>query len=167
VRISFRVLIAVVLAVGTGLGWLVRSARVQRDSVAAIQRTGASVSYDWEWRDGKPSPSNAVPPWQKKVRKILGPDLFSSPVAVWLGIRAKLADDALMVHVGRLSRLEYLSLFDTAVSDVGLARLRALTRLKTLHLAHEATDDADHWSGSKISESASKHGKVTANERPW
>ncbi len=47
-------MIVVVLLVGGWLGWLVRSARIQREAVAAIQQAGGSVYYyDWEWRSGQ------------------------------------------------------------------------------------------------------------------
>ena len=37
-RLSVRGLIVLVLVIGAGLGWLVRSAHIQRDAVAAITR---------------------------------------------------------------------------------------------------------------------------------
>ena len=52
-RFSVRRLIVLVLVIGAGLGWLVRSARIQRDAVAAIQKVGGRVWYDWELRNGK------------------------------------------------------------------------------------------------------------------
>ena len=51
-RLSSRGLIVVVLIIGGCLGWLVRGARIQRDAVAAIERGGGHVEYDWEWNDG-------------------------------------------------------------------------------------------------------------------
>ena len=45
---SVRGLIVVVLVTGTTLGWIVRSARIQRAAVAAIESTKGSVRYDWE-----------------------------------------------------------------------------------------------------------------------
>jgi hypothetical protein len=41
-----------IIIVGGGLGWIVHRARVQRDIVAAIERAGGSVNYDWEWTNG-------------------------------------------------------------------------------------------------------------------
>ena len=37
-RLSVRALMVLVLITGGGLGWLVYSARIQRDAIAAIQR---------------------------------------------------------------------------------------------------------------------------------
>jgi hypothetical protein len=50
-RISVRGLIVSVLLVGGGLGWIVHQARIQRDAVAAIVKSGDRVQYDWQWRD--------------------------------------------------------------------------------------------------------------------
>jgi hypothetical protein len=44
-RVSARGLI--VLVFGAVLGWVVRSARDQRDAVRAIEEAGGSVEYDW------------------------------------------------------------------------------------------------------------------------
>jgi hypothetical protein len=32
---------------------MVRSARIQRNAVAAFRNAGGKVLYDWEWNDGK------------------------------------------------------------------------------------------------------------------
>ena len=57
VRLSIRALCAVVLAFGVALGWVVHRARVQRDAVAAIERSIGRVFYDWQWAPLGYSPS--------------------------------------------------------------------------------------------------------------
>jgi hypothetical protein len=47
-RLSIRRLIVLVLLIGLGLGWMVRSAHTQRDAVTAIRKAGGLVKYDWE-----------------------------------------------------------------------------------------------------------------------
>ena len=106
--------------------------------MAQIKGIGGRVMYDWEWRNGAPLPPGSISPWRQWLIGHLGPDFVGEPIALSVGSRGKLADDALMAHVGRLGRLEYLSLSDTAVSDAGLAELQALTRLKELHLQKSA-----------------------------
>jgi hypothetical protein len=64
-RLSVQRLIILVLVIGNWLGWLARSARRQREAVAAIQRDGGWVNYDWQRRGDKPhrgsvSASNAT-----------------------------------------------------------------------------------------------------------
>ena len=51
-RISLRGLIVLVLVFGSALGWIVKRTKVQRAAVAAIERAGGSVNYEWEWKDG-------------------------------------------------------------------------------------------------------------------
>jgi hypothetical protein len=57
-RFSVRGLIVIVIVVGVALGWIVREAHIQRDAVAAIEKAGGSVRYDWEswvpkWLSGR------------------------------------------------------------------------------------------------------------------
>ena len=51
-RFSVRGLIVLVLVIGVWLGWIVRSACIQRDAVRAIQRVSGQVYYDWEMKNG-------------------------------------------------------------------------------------------------------------------
>jgi hypothetical protein len=52
-RFSVRGLIVVVLVIGIWMGWLVRSATIQREAVAAIQKNaGGFVIYNWQWNNG-------------------------------------------------------------------------------------------------------------------
>jgi hypothetical protein len=51
-RFSVRGLIFLVLVIGIGLGWLVRSARIQREAVVAIEKAGGHVTYDWAFING-------------------------------------------------------------------------------------------------------------------
>ena len=57
-RFSVRGLIVLVLVIGGWLGWIVRSARIQRDAVAAIQNAGGVVMYDWEWKNEEGFPGS-------------------------------------------------------------------------------------------------------------
>jgi hypothetical protein len=133
VRLSVRWLMVLVLALGGAAGWHIQYGRIQSDAVVAIRQAGGTVFYEWEWRDGKPLPPASMPRWRKWPVALLGPDLFGYPVCVQFH---NFADDRLMARVADLPRLEYLSLFNSPVTDTGLARLCGLTRLKTLHL-HE------------------------------
>ena len=59
-RVSVRGLIVLVLVTCAWLGWIVRSARIQREAVAAITETGGEVNYNWEWKDGVPAPVHGL-----------------------------------------------------------------------------------------------------------
>jgi hypothetical protein len=51
-RISLRGLLVLVLIVGGWLGWAVRSARTQREAVAAIRRAGGGITYRSQYLGG-------------------------------------------------------------------------------------------------------------------
>ena len=59
-RLTVRGLIVLVLLIGAGLGWLVRSARIQREAVAAIETAEGEVSYDWGRKDRRCCATSAV-----------------------------------------------------------------------------------------------------------
>ena len=121
-----------------GLGWLVRSAHVQHDAVAAIRRAGGSVSYDWEWNNGKSIPGGkpSAPKW---LVGLVGVDYFAHVTSVWL---EPAATDGAIVEVGHLTQLERLQLVGSFVSDGGLAHLKGLTKLSALSLSNTQVSDA-------------------------
>jgi hypothetical protein len=139
-RFSVRGLIVLVLVIGTGLGWIVREAHVQRDAVAALVKVGGGVTYDWEWRDGNWIPGGQ--PWAPSwLSDLIGVDYFGHVTGVWL-VSPPTATDALLAHVGRLTRLEVLHADGQSVSDAGLAHLRGLTKLSYLRLGGAQVTDA-------------------------
>jgi Leucine Rich repeats (2 copies)/Leucine Rich repeat len=164
-RLSVRGLIVLVLVIGAALGWMVRSARVQRDAVAAITKTGGSVFYDWEWRNGKST--QGCDPWAPRwLVKLMGVDYFGH-VTLVIFSDSSTATDATIEQVACLTQLEelvhdqlpvgdqgvirlmglgdlnrfVLDLSDTEVSDDGLAHLKGLTRLTHLDLSGTRVTD--------------------------
>jgi internalin A len=137
-RVSVRGLIVLVLVIGAGLGWIVHQAHVQRDAVAAIERAGGEVMYDWQWKGGRPDP-NGKPGWPKWLVDLVGVD-YLGHVSVVVG---KGLSDAELLHIGRLDRLDRrLNLNDSSITDAGLMHLRGLKNLRNLHLARTAITDA-------------------------
>src|SRR5271157_4589234 len=51
-RFNIASLVLMLLMLGLWLGWFTRSARIQREAVAAITKAHGQVLYDWEWQDG-------------------------------------------------------------------------------------------------------------------
>lgn len=131
-RLSVRALMVVVLVLALGLGWVVRGAHVQRDAVASIERTGGKVYYDWKRLPNGKWDVKAQPRWPRWLVDRLGVDYFGNVVIVSLG---KQATDAEMAHVGRLSRLESISV-QGSVSDAGAVHLRGLVNLDYVHLSY-------------------------------
>jgi len=127
IGISLRVMMAIVLVIGGGLGWIVYRERIQREAVAAIKAAGGDVDYGWDWSEPR---SHQPPQW---LFDALGPDYFGDVVCVYLVNST--ADDALLAGIGRLHRLEYLFLHGShSVTDAGLAHLKGLSRLERLGL---------------------------------
>jgi hypothetical protein len=163
--LSVRALMIAVLIFAGVLGWIVHRANVQRDAVAAIEKTGGTVRYEWQKPSGKPINFKAEPNWPKWLVDTLGVDYFGHVVMVNLG---KSATDAEMAHVGQLSRLqgfeqgtateitdagaahlagllelEHVGLSHTKVTGAVLSNLRGLTKINSLHLIGVPVGDAD------------------------
>jgi hypothetical protein len=103
---SVRRLIILVLVIGAAMGWVCRSARIQRETVAAIKMTDGSVCYDWEYNDGDVVSDGK--PWGPK----------------WLiGLVTEVSDAGLM-HLKSLTNLEVLRLSGSKVTDAGIKAMR-------------------------------------------
>jgi hypothetical protein len=83
-RFSMRGLIVLVLVIGGGMGWLARSARIQREAVAAIEKTGGRVIYDWRWSNQN-FISEARPWVPRQLGEFMGIDYFGHVIAAFLG----------------------------------------------------------------------------------
>jgi hypothetical protein len=143
-----------VLVLGCGLGWVAHRARVQREAVAAIERAGGKVFYDWQLKYSKMGDlmpdSTGQSRWPRWLVDRLGPDYFSTVKMVFLFGPA----DAVMPQVGRLDQLEELDFMPgrkdrttLGPTDVGMVHLRDLTRLRHLKLG---VNFAGGHIGSKI-----------------
>ena len=149
VAVSLRRLMMFVLVLGAILGWYVRGVRIQQGAVAAIEATGGSVYYDSQNRNEGPNfyykpfglkwlfhPRDLSPKW---LVDRIGFDFTGAVVSARLGPKA---DDATMVQVGQLDRLESLSLSGTRVTDAGLSHMQSLTLLRDLNLGETKITDA-------------------------
>jgi internalin A len=138
-RMSVRGLIVLVLLIGVALSWVVHSAHIQRDAVAAIESAGGTVIYDWEAHNS-PGASSIGPWWAPAwLMERIGIDYFGHVVSVsCFGSRY----DAPLVQIQNLERLEYLALSHSRVVDAGLAHLSGLTSLKSLFLRDNDVSDA-------------------------
>jgi hypothetical protein len=136
-RFGVRALMIFVLIIGAGIGWVVRRAQVQRDAVAAIQRAGGTIRYDFQLQGLFPNPSGKprAPRW---LVERLGVDYFANVVYVAL----PKASDAELAHIGKLARLEWLFLGGSTVTDKGWTSLDELPNLQVLSLAGASIGDA-------------------------
>ena len=147
IRLSVRTLIVLVLAIGVGLGWIVHRARTQRLAVAAIERAGGKVEYDWEWTDFTTSPPPPpAKPWPRWLVDAVGIDYLADIVSVQFNgaiESPRPPTNDLMREVGRLGRLKSLSLsFCDEVTDAGLANLGDLSSLRELVIMSHSISDA-------------------------
>jgi internalin A len=127
-RLTLGGMMLIVLLIGGWLGWMVHRAKVQREAVAAIVKAGGNVLYDWEL--GKPP--GAKPNGPKWLRDLIGIDYFDTVVAI--NANRPAVDDAVVAHIGRLTHVTFLGLQDSTVTDVGLAKLAGLHKLRNLLL---------------------------------
>jgi hypothetical protein len=127
-RLSVRVLMVFVLLIGGGLGWLVHSARVQREAVEAIKLAGGWVLYEWEEPPRKS-------PWPKWLYDALGQDFLDRVTeASFVGVEHEL-DDSVLAQFGRLSHLETLSIGSCkSMTDARMVHLNKFTQLRMLVL---------------------------------
>jgi hypothetical protein len=139
-RFSLRGTIALILLLGALLGWLVRRAHIQRDAVAAIERAGGTVYYDWQWKNGTYLGSGQ--PWAPRwLVDFLGDDYFGHVTYVSVTL-APDEVDLVMTQLERLTQVERVSLARSPVGDVRLARIRGLDQIEYLDLSStRITDD--------------------------
>ena len=114
--ISLRGLLLLILAIALWLGWIVQMSRQQREAVAALQKFGGFVHYDWEFVNGpvKVPQGNSLwmPSWGKFtpgrkplapswMRRALGDEYFQSiaHVSLYVDIKKQSAD-ATWVNMG-------------------------------------------------------------------
>ena len=141
--ISLRGLLLLVLAIALGMGWVVHKARQQREAVAALQKFGGFVHYDWEFVKGPvkvprgnrlwmPSWGKFAPtrkPWAPDwLRRALGDEYFQSIVHVSLYVDIqKGSADSSWVNMGP--------------ADDALLELATQTAVRTLQLGGEQVTD--------------------------
>lgn len=167
-RVSLRVFMLLILAVGVWLGWKTNKARRIRRAVAEVQRLGGTVWYDYQliaWLDR----DTALRPEPRWIQRLLGPEYFHDVHSVNFGIghvagdgRKRIedlgflsdlselrvleisnsgVDDAAFRSLGPLPRLRMVSLHEPRVGDAGLAWLSSCRELQMLTIASELYGD--------------------------
>jgi Leucine Rich repeat len=133
-RLSLRALMVLVLVTGGWLGWIVRGAKLRHDAVAAIERGGGNVKYNWEYKDGRAIPyKEQSPPWPQWLVRRMGVEYFGC-VTKAENVSPGNADAGLG-SIGYLPGLEELQLGGFLVTDPGLRHLKGMTRLQRLDLS--------------------------------
>ena len=117
-RFSVRGLIVLVLLIGGWFGWIARSARIQRDAVAAIEHENGYVLYQCDWKNEKPLRYSARPWYLKWLEKHVGRNYFSNVVSANF---SEGPSDAKLALVSSFYQLEELQ-FDTPLTTGGTPR---------------------------------------------
>jgi len=159
--ISLRGLLLLVLVIALCLGWIVHKAREQREAVAALQKFGGFVHYDWEFALGpvKVPRGNSIwiPSWGKFtpagkprapywMRRGVGDEYFQSIAHVSLYVDIKKgfadstwvnmgpADDALRKLTTQKS-VRTLQIGGQQVTDENLSYVGQMTGLEELSIS--------------------------------
>ena len=133
-RLSLRATILLVLVIGGWSGWFIRSARLQREAAAAVERGGGNVQFNWQFKDGQAIPyKEQTPPRPQWLGRLVGVDYFGY-VTKAENVSPGNADAGLG-SIGYLRGLEDLQLGGFLVTDDGLKHLRNLTSLRRLDLS--------------------------------
>lgn len=162
-QFSLGSLLSAITVFGVWLGIELDWARRQREAIAAIERLGGAVLYDYQFDASHtqiPDAQPNVPTW---FRGSLGEEFYRTPVSIYLGgLTLKPGDlkpleglteldwlylgsctlsDAELVRLEPLKKLRSLDLGGTSVSDAGLAHLAQLKRLEWLDIQSTAATD--------------------------
>jgi hypothetical protein len=159
--LSVRALLALILVIGLWLGWVVHKARQQREAVAALQKFGGFVHYDWEFINGpvKVPQGNSIwmPSWGKFrpkskpwapawLRRAAGDECFQSiaHVSLYVDLKKQFADaswvnmgpaDDALRKLGTQKSVRTLQIGGNQVTDENLAYVGQMTGLEELNIA--------------------------------
>jgi hypothetical protein len=139
--------------VGGWLGWIVRSARIQREAIAGIEANGGAVIYDLAFwlqisfdhgpylRYGEISNHTVWPP--RWLVKTIGIDYFANAKTVYVGD----ASDAALSHVEKLGKVQEVQMLrptdeKRVLNDAGIVHLAKLKDLRKLDLFFTRITDA-------------------------
>ena len=166
---SLRTFLLLVAVFSVWLAIQVNKAQKQRAAVAAVEKVGGIVVYDYmreqyaALQAARRDIRDAVPPGPLWLRKLIGDEHFMRPVGLTFYRDAtdddveqalaldditelnlsmtKVSDDGLR-HLAELESLEVLALSYTNISDDGLAHLRNVPTLQRLHITNTGITDA-------------------------
>jgi hypothetical protein len=108
-------------------------ARRQQTAVAALQRSGGEVYYDYEFDRQGLYVANTPAPGPAWLHSVLGDDIFRN--VHWVSLEGPGVTDEVLKNLEGLSRLQWLSIKSApGVTDAGLDHLRGLHELDELYL---------------------------------
>ena len=151
-RYSLRTLFVAVSILCIWLGLKVNAARRQREAVAALTRSGADVSFDYQTANN--ATSDATPPGPAWLRKLIGDDYFTTVTLVIFERRTIHRED--LMQLGRLLGLKALVLIDTKFVDDGSGIERPLQASDLMFIEHLSELRTVHITNARIGVSVIK-----------
>jgi hypothetical protein len=128
----------VITALCVWLGVEVSAARQKQRAIFTIERLGGSIVYDYQWGKNGAWLANAKPPGLGFVKALLGENYRAEPVEIQFfkdpGMAPDRFTDVEAEQLQCFSKLEWLVLMDTKVTDAGLTHIAALRNLGRLDL---------------------------------
>ena len=115
-------------------------------AVRTIEECGGTVTYDYQWSPTKTWIPNAVPPGPEWARRLLGQNFAANVVEIQLfagpNQHPEKFTDIEATQLAALTRLEWLVLTDTGITDAGLKHLSTLKKLERLDLERTKVSEA-------------------------
>ena len=133
-RFSLRTLLLVFALVAVWLGITVNAARRQKAAVTTLQRSGATILYDYTEVAPRTWSSSGQPTGPAWLRNLLGEDYFHHPVYASIRNRSE-GDEDLISELNALPGLKTLMFQGDSINDDAIARLGPLNRLEELQIS--------------------------------
>ena len=132
-RFSLRTLFVLVTVLCIWLGFQVNAAHRQKEAVAAIQKAGGYVLFDYQITRGGAIMANASPPGPGWLRKFIGEDYFRKVKNVNL---SETTTESGFSQLALLPDLDVLALEDTQIIDLKSGKKRPLQTSDLVVIEH-------------------------------
>jgi internalin A len=140
-----RALMVLVLIVGAPLGWVIGSAKIQRNAVAAIRRIDGTIVYNWDWNyEGDYIDRPSLPHWQRWLVAHVGEDYVGHVAAVEfvrempedvpIERRLRALTDEALAQLVEFNHIRMLNIRNCRDRDAMLADFKHLNGLTMLNL---------------------------------
>lgn len=142
-QFSLRTLLILMVICGVACALVMKRVerkRREREIVAAMEKLGACVEYDYQLDANRNLKWPAVPPGPAWLRRLLGENFFCEVESV--SLKCRKANDADIEPLEGLTELHVLDLQSTNITNAGLARIKGLVQLRGLSLIDTRITDA-------------------------
>ena len=131
-RFSLKTFLVIVMILGMMMGRVTNKVRQQRNAVNAILAAGGTVGFDYQYANPSgigPRNQLAMPPGPAWLRRILGDELFRTPVVLTLQGEST-TDEFLANQLGQFPELNLLSIKCSNVGDAALPHIASFDLMR-------------------------------------